>query len=369
MKTKDAVVLVPGFLGFSRFGDFYYFADRVSATLRGALELRLACPVPVIPVTTLPTAGLAARQQVLLDALAKLEARLGGVERFHLVGHSAGGLDAQLLTCHSPLRRTAWSLDEGRLCAKIASVCTVAGAHHGTDLSTSPIAQFAVDPIHHADALAVAPKLVVDFLKLVPRGPAFANAVSGALLAPPEVIKFVSQLVAQRELVSDLRPRHVEGLRRENPPTGRTPLKSFVTVVPREVLSDSDRFFADLCELTDKGDGALPSETVLRGVERLNAARNTIVASKRHELTFDARVSDGVVNSARQLLDPSSEDELAGIFVADHADILGHYDRTDALIDDRPLNAGIFHSGAGFGDEQFFELYRRIAEIIAAHAR
>ena len=37
MQTSDVVVLVPGFLGFARFGGFYYFAERVVAVLRGAL--------------------------------------------------------------------------------------------------------------------------------------------------------------------------------------------------------------------------------------------------------------------------------------------------------------------------------------------
>ena len=38
MQTPDVVVLVPGFLGFTRFGGFYYFADRLLAVLRGLLE-------------------------------------------------------------------------------------------------------------------------------------------------------------------------------------------------------------------------------------------------------------------------------------------------------------------------------------------
>ena len=45
MQTPDVVVLVPGFLGFSRFGGFYYFAERVIAVLRGVLEERLGSPV------------------------------------------------------------------------------------------------------------------------------------------------------------------------------------------------------------------------------------------------------------------------------------------------------------------------------------
>jgi hypothetical protein len=75
------------------------------------------------------------------------------------------------------------------------------------------------------------------------------------------------------------------------------------------------------------------------------------------------QLNDGVVNSARQIVN-LNEEELAGFVVADHADVLGHYDRQDGLIAGRPFNAGLFHSGAGFGDPQFFELYRRVAQEI-----
>ena len=40
MQTPDVVVLVPGFLGFTHFGGFYYFADRLIAVLRGLYDRR-----------------------------------------------------------------------------------------------------------------------------------------------------------------------------------------------------------------------------------------------------------------------------------------------------------------------------------------
>ena len=42
--------------------------------------------------------------------------------------------------------------------------------------------------------------------------------------------------------------------------------------------------------------------------------------------------------------------------IADHADVLGHYDRQDALIEGSSYNAGSFHSGAGVVDDEFFKL-------------
>jgi hypothetical protein len=78
-------------------------------------------------------------------------------------------------------------------------------------------------------------------------------------------------------------------------------------------------------------------------------------------------LNDGIVNSVRQIVRPNP-DEFGGFIVADHADVLGHYDHQDALVGGKPFDAGLFHSGAGFGDTQFFELYRTVAEIIL-HAR
>src|SRR5437867_2479711 len=57
MQTPDVIVLVPGFLGFARFGGFYYFADRLIAVLRGLLEEPLGYPLPVVPLETQPTAS------------------------------------------------------------------------------------------------------------------------------------------------------------------------------------------------------------------------------------------------------------------------------------------------------------------------
>ena len=99
MQTPDVVALVPGFLGFTRFGGFYYFADRLIAMLRGLLEEPLGYPVPVVPVTTLPTDSLGNRQGALLQNLEGIREKLSGVERIHLIGHSTGGGDAQLLAC------------------------------------------------------------------------------------------------------------------------------------------------------------------------------------------------------------------------------------------------------------------------------
>src|SRR2546428_5319399 len=75
-------------------------------------------------------------------------------------------------------------------------------------------------------------------------------------------------------------------------------------------------------------------------------------------------LNDGVVNTVRQIVPPGRREEVGGFVVADHGDVLGHYDRQDALIGGNPYNTGLFHSGAAFGDDEFFGLYRRVAQAI-----
>ena len=125
MQTPDVVVLVPGFLGFTRFGGFYYFADRLIAVLRGLLEEPLGYPVPVVPVTTLPTDNLRNRQDGLLQNLAGVCEKLSGVQRIHLVGHSTGGVDAQLLACTKSFDGHAWDKKANAVRKKIESVVTI----------------------------------------------------------------------------------------------------------------------------------------------------------------------------------------------------------------------------------------------------
>ena len=102
MKYEHAGVLLPGFFGFGRLGTFYYFADRVAATLRGSAEARFGCQVPVMGLATRPIGSLSERQQYLMHRLAEVDKNLHA-DHYHLVGHSTGGLDAELLRAARPL--------------------------------------------------------------------------------------------------------------------------------------------------------------------------------------------------------------------------------------------------------------------------
>src|SRR5437870_9633983 len=172
MQTPDVVVLVPGLLGFTRFGGFYYFADRLIAVLRGLLEEPLGYPVPVVPVTTLPTDSLRHRQGSLLQTLAGICEKLSGVERVHLVGHSTGGVDAQLLACTRSFDGHAWDKKANAVRKKIKSVVTISAPHYGTGLAESRLARWGENPLRHPPAIlreVQRLQLLVDLLLLIPR--------------------------------------------------------------------------------------------------------------------------------------------------------------------------------------------------------
>jgi len=374
----DVVVLVPGFFGFSRLGGFYYFADRVAATLRGALETAKHRTIPVVPVSCFPTAHLAKRQTSLIKRLRELCDHMGGVTRLHLVGHSAGGVDAQLLTCERPLGKRHWDIDAQRIRNKLATVVGIASPHHGTCLSNAPLARLIADPVQQllGDPLAQAammPSIVRQLGHLSRLAASESEMIWASLLTRlRDSTRFLGEVVRHRGLIDDLAPRAMESTR-AHWGKGNVPLRSFVTVAPdpRRFATDgpdrrkAEPFFADLYRLTSDTTGAPTSAALHRAAMLLNARAGGAISSSSDILSFDEHVSDGVVNSTRQLVDPTDPDELAGIVVADHADVLGHYDRTDMFMDDAPLNLGLFHSGAGFNDNQFYTLYDRVAGVLA----
>ena len=368
LHAPDVVLLAPGFLGFSRFGNFYYFTDRVVATLRGIIEEALDRSIPVVPCMTLPTDSLAHRQRFLLEYIAKIvDTRLASVARIHLVGHSTGGVDVQLLACDAALGGVAWSADAERLRARIASVVTISAPHHGTGLANGDLARFGENPFKHPTAIIPLAKTLVRLGALLPRE---VVALAGLQVAcPNDLLEFLLQVVRSRDLIGDLRPDRMADVRRDAAPDPRIPVTCFVTAtLPRsDAERPSDPFYADIYEMTAAGSVQHRSPAVVRAEARLNdlfaQRRDILIASPTSiaPTSVDLALNDGVVNAARQLLETA---EVAGLVVADHADVLGHYDHRDMLIDGPPLNAGLFHSGAGFGDDQFFLLYRRVAAAI-----
>lgn len=122
------VYLVPGFFGFSQFGDIDYFY-RVEEILTEALATR-GLNAKVMQTRTLPTGSIRARADLLLSEILASGGDEGVV---HLLGHSTGGLDIRLLA--TPGVQLRPSDAEEALGQRIASVISLCTPHFGTPLA------------------------------------------------------------------------------------------------------------------------------------------------------------------------------------------------------------------------------------------
>ena len=421
MKRCQLVFLIPGFLGFDQLQDFAYFAERCALTLRAALAQRVPPGGPevrVLAVPIPPTAGLASRQRALAKTLQRRAQALAQVEGLeiagiHLVGHSSGGVDAQLLTLERPLvAQSKWrdldGVDVSWLRERVRSVISLASPHQGTCLAVDPLARL----IAAGDALNLLARTGPALKELLQLAAALPGLITdpdllellGGVLGSAAGRSFLSDLWSSRDLINDLAPDLSVG--RYGSLGNALPVvrRSFVTIAglspsvqdsaldsvhkrsrardrPNTQLSDQappappDALFLLLASLTSgRNTGCAKHGPLLSGSEEalrraLRDPSKLITASP--ELLpkqVDAALNDGVVNSVRQLIDPSDPQELAGVIIADHFDVVGHFDRTLWVTDpktseDKPVNvvSGLLHSGSEFRDNQFFALVDRLS--------
>jgi hypothetical protein len=405
MSCADVVFVVPGFLGFERAGNFSHFADRVCSALRAHMEGRLGRQVRVIPLGSLPTTSFAERQRLLLESIARRTLALGGVERIHLLGHGVGGIDGYLLGCARALDGAYWTeLDPHGLRGKIKTLVSLATPHHGTCLAAAPGAGALT-----LGALVSDPKGAFAMLQLVQK--LFASALHDVGWQEPQkglaregrkVSHFMAELLRWQGFLHALTPEAMAGLYARCEPLPGVTRRSLVTMAGRAVELPGPRYRAAdglFQELSRRTSGAANGFTrhepaVRRAVMRLRdaisevgprastsgsradprastAAVEMIVSDHaRPPVHVDAQTNDGVVNSARQLIDPDDDGELYAVVVADHLDVLGYYDRGMWLAEpggkEQPheLLSGLLHSGSCFRDAEFFALYRLVGDAI-----
>jgi pimeloyl-ACP methyl ester carboxylesterase len=288
---------------------------------------------------------------------------LGG-KRFHLVGHSTGGVDAQLLMTTAPFWGGEWSAESKAARAGVKTVVTISAPHYGTCLLDSRVAEF----VNHPNLAGALP-----FLRAA--GPLFSLAFKDVSQIDtilnlntkqlPDAWRFVLSVMRHHELLDELKPQAMEDVRKRVQPEAGTPVVCFVTGadVQEGVGRESDPFYGELNGFGRVDDGRPPVTDVVQNVSRIADAPQSVWIRNAGTAAFriDPGTNDGIVNTARQVL-PGAK--LAGVIVGDHADVIGDYDRTD-LATNQPMNTGIFRSGAGFGDDQFVELYRRVADALS----
>jgi hypothetical protein len=367
----------------------------VVAALRAGLEQTFAQPVPVVALPIPPTASLRERQSKLVKSMAD---RLHALEhghaplRVHLVGHSTGGLDANLLLASEPLQEPnggharTWTDVDPRapdLRQRIDSVVSIAAPQQGACITRDPLARFVGR--HDVRGLGAALRVAGEFTVSAIGDVEVTEFLESAARETGKSRRFLTSIAKRWALIADLDPsRSPPAVALEHEVVRR----SFVTITGSATPGASSEPRADLLFRDIAGratgwrtgcaeEGALVQASIARLKQALaTSGDDLLIRAPGVELPreIDAGCNDGVVNSARQLIDPSDAQELAGIVIADHFDVVGYYDRTLWKLDGEGHEqaklaiSGLLHSGCGFRDDQFFELYRRVANVIALAA-
>lgn len=378
--SSHRVVLIPGFLGFNELGDFSYFARKVGQELADALaEADQGRKIEVDAVETVPAGSLDERQAMLLEQLNAIVREHPGA-RLHLVGHSTGGLDAELLTRTLPAGAKT-TRREGDARSAIRSIITLASPLAGTSLADSPLARFtAIDSV--GDVLRAPLSLLLvrgprallgalaALVRLLGRDESVGSVISGFLHSGDTGVTYLLSLLLSRDLIDDLAPKAVTSrITRtvEDPALTHIRRRRFVTIARRAPdSSGAGRLFQLLYDTTareaPKDD---PSEQLVRA--QLTARRPQLQVLGRGELPELTRdSSDGIVNTCRQVL-PATEasvraelDRVVALVIADHIDVIGYYRGANHR------DAGFLNSGSCFGDAEFKALYATMAREIAA---
>jgi len=361
--SKKRSPLVPGFLGFDHSGEITYFADRFIAGLRAAVETLVGRSMPVIPVAVPPIGSLKRRQDALLEGLARLDRPWPYT--WHLVGHSTGGVDAALLL---RAQRLAFTNDRGSFFSNepleapaIASVTAVATPFYGTCISRAPVVEATRADATFAErieGILGLPQLLLDAAQ---RDALRARLRFGAGAAGRTSGDFFYNLLVANRLLRDLDPEIVATLTAtDNVALDAVKVFSIATLAPAPTAENTrDQLFALLYKWTAlEADGAAPVAPPLPDPALRIAKQLTLLPAAANPI--GPRENDGVVNTNRQVYG-----QFAAQVSADHGDVLGRYRRFDPF-DAEPLDTGLLTSGAGFGDDEFFELLRAIAGGIAA---
>jgi|HubBroStandDraft_1064217.scaffolds.fasta_scaffold34279_2 pimeloyl-ACP methyl ester carboxylesterase len=353
--VTDAVLLVPGLLGFNRFASFSYFADRVATAIRVGVEARTGRPVLVAALGTLPAAPLAQRQLALFENIENLARGVPSIERVHLVGHSTGGLDAYLAVCDLAL---SGSFPRGR--DLIRSVVTFAAPLLGTDLVQHDAIRLLAGRLRAASGTIDLVKLAVSLRKQLINNVTADDVAAGFMADPREALRYLWELLRHRELLLELSPENIANLlRRCGRATDRVPLCCFATWTPVDPKRGKRNatLFTRLQAMTAAGGNDEEDPSVVANIERMTKGQ---IFTAGPAVELDPHSNDGLVNTARQLVAGA---RLGGVVVADHIDVVGQYNRTNP-VDNSTIVYELLTSGAGFNDEVFFALFAAISRTI-----
>jgi hypothetical protein len=367
----DAVILIPGFFGFGRFGTkpgatLEYFAGVRSEMERADASLKGRIVVHEPP----PTGSIDERVASLHDAVRKVQEgrplpHNAGVKakRIHLVGHSAGGVDARLYA-NSGFVWAGGPRDEERRTglSALGHVVTISAPLSGTPIATNATLgrDMLLSGLHLMSVLGkgrlrVPPPLVVAVAGVGRRAPKSELFASLLRLSADlddqstlEVQDFCSELLDDRQLLNGLRVASMVSRTAGLRPGDHPNLHCYVSVAPPPKWAPSQLFerlvYRRAYEATAAGPvpGVLPQGPVIGGrvIERLR----------------DADPGDGVVPVMSQTLDGTA----AGIVEGDHLDVVGHFQGGPGIT--------VFKSNADFDMGRFRALWGHVASTLARKA-
>ncbi|UJR82575.1 hypothetical protein [Sandaracinus amylolyticus] len=372
----DLIVLVPGFLGFESIFNVHYFGKLVAERLELALKNEHGIATEVHVARTLPAARLDRRRERLVGSL---RARLRGrrrTPRIHLVGHSTGGLDAYALATGL---YPSDAPDEPAIRDCIRTVVTLGAPMCGTSIVRARAVREARGPWFALRMLASFP---AEARHAVLTDPLTRAIVLDLAPRPWHALRYAYELATDDALLDDLDPDasawvcppHRDGLA----------IAHYVTLAAGSWCPPSSierpnghgTLYESFIGLVQDGQRHLSR---VRRAARWPAIASRIesgdvIASAEGRSKLDGvsdAASDGVVDSALQVV---RIEDLRGVVIADHLDVVGHYrdggaPRAQGHTALLQSEVGFLHSGSGFGHVEHHELWRSIADVIANRLR
>jgi len=316
--------------------------------------------------------------------LTQLAAAGGAGTRLHLVGHSTGGLDAELLF-FDPLFDTVKASTEElrRVRAAVRSVTTIASPLAGTTLADSPLARLlAIEDLRDVVAalrsqlLAQAPGafvgLAASILGSVGGDSLVTSVIHGVIQGRSAFAAYVLALLMRRALIGDLQPAHMQAMLAKKTPSGELDhvrTRHFLTVA-RKVpdRKPAGNLFRELDENLVTAARREPDTEVAAIAAQLRElcdSQGVRVIGYGAVPVLDEAAADGVVNTARQIFrDPALREQelarVAAVVIADHIDVVGYYQGKNGA------EGGFLSSGSLFRDPEFNALFDCVAAEIRA---
>ena len=362
--------MIPGFFGFQTIAGLPYFHG-VDVVLREALAAQ-GIVAAVHALDTLPTASLEQRARFLAERIRERVAADGSA--IHLVGHSTGGLDAQVLVSPS-----LPDLDEG-LRERVASLVSVSTPHQGTPLADyfvklegqkllRLLGLLSVHTLRYAGRPLVTTwslgRLVTRIDELIMlREPALdrlyhllADPLSSERLGPLE--DFFDAVRSDQSLLRQLRPTAMAGFAhrvRANPDVrygsvltrARPPrLRGTVEIGMRPIAQVTHLIYQGLYRLCARQDpSCFPTPD----------AGQTAALVECYGKVPDSRANDGLVPTRSMV-----HAEVLHVARADHHDVIGYFD------DGRhhPPHIDWVATGSGFRRANFEAVWGDVAAFMA----